>query len=124
MTTLAVPADVSVRVMRDLSTAETAFVTAVISELSSEIRLRLPGIDARVAASTDYAAVVRGRIAAAVAGFLSTRSDGAIEETVGGMSRRWETARSSGFAGFTADDWAAIIPVSGLSGAYVIPLGG
>jgi hypothetical protein len=115
---------VQTRMLRPLSTLEEAAAVSLVAELSGLVRLRVPDADVRVLADTSWAAVVSGRIAAAVARILRN-PDGLVEETVGGETSRWAASTAGGSTGLTADDWAVIVPpVTALGAAHVVSLWG
>lgn len=123
--TLATTNDVSVRLMRPLTTAESNAATAYIAELSEMVRDRVRNVDALIAARPAYGQVVVGRIAEAVKRVLQN-PEGYVQESVDDWSGRRSDAAADGALFLSADDWAAITPApsSALSGAYAVPLWG
>jgi hypothetical protein len=115
---------VGTRMMRSLSTVEQAAAAALITELSGLVRLRVPDADIRAVTDPSWAAVVSGRIAAAVARIIRN-PDGLVEETVGGETSRWAASTATSSEGLSLDDWAVIVPaVTDLGPAHVVSLWG
>jgi hypothetical protein len=121
---LATITDVQTRLMRPLSTVEQTAATALIAELSGEVRVRVLGVDARAALDSSYAALVAGRIAGAVARVLRN-PEGLVEETVGGETSRWAPDGAGVGLYLSEDDWAVIaVPAVAVGGAFTVSLWG
>ena len=120
---LAVPADIAA-VWRPLTTDETQAATGLISQASAMLRMRAPGIDARIAADDD--GVVGDAVKAAVVNavkrvltnpeamrqFQNSETTGPFTDQKGGT---FDDSVATGALYFTGADLFGLVPsVSGL----------
>lgn len=116
MADLATWQDVQVRLLdRTLTTPQQETVTVWIGDLSSDIRQRIPDVDAQVAASPDFANTVKRVIAGAVKRVLDNPK-GLRQSTVSvddySRTETVDTTGSSGKLQLSDDDWDDLLPGS------------
>lgn len=105
---------------RPLTPAEDVTATALLDRVSSLIRTRLPGIDARMVADPNLTELVRGVALDAVLRVLRN-PDGLVQESVGGYSYSRASGSNAGALYVSDAEWALLLPTAGSwSGAFTI----
>lgn len=110
-------ADVEVRLMRPLTTAETDAVGAWIDDLEAEIRQRIPDLADRITAGTVLVTTIKRVVSQAVIRVI--RNPEGLRTVTTGIDDATETrtvdsSLSSGALFMTSDEWDLILPtVSG-----------
>lgn len=111
---------------RSLSADEQSTVTVWIGDLESDIRLRIPDLDAQEAASPDFGNRVR-RVVFKVIKRVLDNPKGLRQSTVSiddySRTETVDKAGSSGELAFTDDDWAELLPVTSGDAWTITPYG-
>ena len=100
---------------RPLTVAEQVTASTLLGRVSSLIRLRLPGIDARIVADQNLADLVLGVAVDAVLRVLRN-PEGLVQESVGGYSYSRAAGTTGGGLYVSNQEWALLAP-SGWSGS-------
>ena len=108
--------DVQARLLDRTLTEPQQFTVGVwIGDLSADIRLRIPDVDAQVAASEDFAKTVKRVIAGAIKRVLDNPK-GLRQSTVSvddySKTETVDTTGSSGKLQLSEDDWDDLLPAS------------
>lgn len=127
MAELATWQDVQSRLLgRTLTTAEQETVTVWIGDLESDIRRRIPDVDALIAADANFGTVIKRVIFKAIKRVLDNPK-GLRQSTVSiddySRTETVDKAGSSGELQFTEEDWGDLLPATA-SDAFSIRLGG
>ncbi|WP_339125405.1 Gp19/Gp15/Gp42 family protein [Pseudonocardia sp. D17] len=104
---LAQTTDVATALRRPLTTDETPFVSAQLGLVEARLLARLPGLLTRADAEPEYATLVRGIEAEAVARVLRN-SDGYRQESIGPWSATLDTRVAAGFLTILDEEWALL----------------
>lgn len=127
MADLATWNDVQARLLdRTLTVPQQETVTVWIGDLSADIRLRIPNVDAQVVASEDFAKTVKRVIAGAVKRVLDNPK-GLRQSTVSvddySRTETVDTTGSSGKLQLSEDDWGDLLPITSGDAWTITPYG-
>lgn len=119
--------DVESRLLgRTLSPDEQATVTIWIEDLSSDIRKRIPDVDARVAEDPDFANTVKRVITASIKRVLDNPK-GLRQRTVSiddySTTETVDTTASSGALFVSDEDWGLLTPATASEAFTIRPYG-
>lgn len=127
MAELATWQDVQSRLLgRALTVPEQETVTVWIGDLESDIRFRIPDVDAQVSADPNFGTRIKRVIFKAIKRVLDNPK-GLRQSTVSiddySRTETVDKAGSSGELGFTEDDWEELLPVTSGDAWTITPYG-
>lgn len=127
MAELATWQDVQSRLLgRALTVPEQETVTVWIGDLESDIRFRIPDVDAQILADTNFGTRIKRVIFKAIKRVLDNPK-GLRQSTVSiddySRTETVDKAGSSGELGFTEDDWEELLPVTSGDAWTITPYG-
>lgn len=111
--------DVQERLGRELTDEERALATVLLKDAENRIRVRVPNLDARVAASTTYADLVV-RVEADAVNRVLRNPDGYSQESDGSYSYSIRAAVAAGYLLITDEEWADLLGRSTNRGAFTV----
>lgn len=119
--------DVESRLLgRSFTVPEQETVTVWIGDLESDIRRRIPDVDAQVLADPSYGNVIK-RVISAVVKRVLDNPKGLRQSTVSiddySRTETVDTTGSSGVLGFSLDDWEALLPITSGDAWTITPYG-
>lgn len=119
--------DVESRLLgRSFTVPEQETVTVWIDDLESDIRRRIPDVDAQVLADPSYGNVIK-RVISAVVKRVLDNPKGLRQSTVSiddySRTETVDTTGSSGVLGFSLDDWEALLPITSGDAWTITPYG-
>ena len=113
--TYATVEDVVARYGRTLTPGESAQVVEWLEDLSSDVRVRIPDIEARMILSLDYARLVK-RVIAETIGSKLRNPEGLRQRTVSiddySETKTVDVANSSGRLWISDEDWSLLLPAT------------
>jgi hypothetical protein len=104
---------------RPLTAAEQALASVLLARVSALIRLRVYNIDARAAADSNLAVVVKGVAVDAVLRVLRNPA-GKVTESIDDYTYRRADAVADGVLYVTDDEWSMLSPADNPAGAFTI----
>lgn len=127
MAELATWQDVQSRLLgRTLTVPEQETVTVWIGDLESDIRFRIPDVDAQILADPNFGTRIKRVIFKAIKRVLDNPK-GLRQSTVSiddySRTETVDKAGSSGELGFTEDDWEELLPVTSGDAWTITPYG-
>lgn len=119
--------DVQSRLLgRVLTVPEQDTITVWIVDLESDIRRRIPNVDAQVVADPNFGNIIK-RVISAVVKRVLDNPKGLRQSTVSiddySRTETVDTTGSSGVLGFSDDDWAALLPITSGDAWTITPYG-
>lgn len=113
--TYATVEDVVARYGRSLTDGEAGQVVEWLDDLSSDIRVRIPDVEARMILSLDYARLVK-RVIAETIGSKLRNPEGLRQRTVSiddySETKTVDVANSSGRLWISDEDWSLLLPAT------------
>lgn len=113
--TYATVEDVVARFGRTLTVGETAQVTEWLEDLSSDVRVRIPDVEARILLSTDYGRLVK-RVIAETIGSKLRNPEGLRQRTVSiddfSETKTVDVTNSAGRLWISDEDWSLLLPAT------------
>lgn len=119
--------DVESRLLgRSFTVPEQETVTVWIEDLESDIRRRIPDVDAQIVLDPSYGNVIK-RVISAVVKRVLDNPKGLRQSTVSiddySRTETVDTTGSSGVLGFSLDDWEALLPITSGDAWTITPYG-
>ena len=116
--------DVVARYGRTLTVGESAQVVEWLEDLSSDIRVRIPDVEARILLSADYARLVK-RVIAETIGSKLRNPEGLRQRTVSiddySETKTVDVTNSSGRLWISDEDWSLLLPATSGDAFTIMP---
>jgi Phage protein Gp19/Gp15/Gp42 len=127
MAVLATWEDVQSRLLgRTLTVPEQETIMVWIGDLESDIRRRIPDVDAQIDADPNFGNTIK-RVISAVVKRVLDNPKGLRQSTVSiddySRTETVDTTGSSGVLGFSVDDWEALLPITSGDAWTITPYG-